>query len=69
VESSEPAETPLRWRLFGKTDWHHSLLLLGGLVTASAFLSLGVKFNPQDEVADSAFAPLMTVNDPAMSPA
>jgi NNP family nitrate/nitrite transporter-like MFS transporter len=30
--------------MFGASDWHHSLLVLGGLVVAASFLALGIRF-------------------------
>jgi NNP family nitrate/nitrite transporter-like MFS transporter len=54
--------------LFGKTDWHHSLLLLGGLVTAASFLTLGVKFSAEDEVPEAAFQPGLSAGEGAVSP-
>jgi NNP family nitrate/nitrite transporter-like MFS transporter len=55
--------------LFGKTDWHHSLLLLGGLVTAASFLSLGVKFTIQDELGAAAFEPSRHLGGESVAPA
>jgi MFS transporter, NNP family, nitrate/nitrite transporter len=43
--------------LFGKTDWHHSLLLLGALVAASSFLTMGVRFTAEDEISDAVYQP------------
>jgi NNP family nitrate/nitrite transporter-like MFS transporter len=55
--------------LFGNGDWHHSLLLLGGLVAAASFLSLGVKFTAEEEVAETVRHPAMPLGGESIATA
>jgi NNP family nitrate/nitrite transporter-like MFS transporter len=43
--------------LFGKGDWHHSLFLLGAIVTGVSFLAWGVRFSAAEEAADAPLQP------------
>ena len=43
--------------LFGAVNWHHSMMVLGGIVTACSFLAWGIRFSEADEVADAPLQP------------
>ncbi len=43
--------------LFGKVDWHHSLFLLGAVVTGVSFLAWGVRFSTAEEAAGAPLVP------------
>jgi MFS transporter, NNP family, nitrate/nitrite transporter len=56
--------------LFGKTDWHHSLLILGALVTGVSFLAWGIRFSAEDSAAEAPFAlPIDVLDTPGMATA
>ena len=56
--------------MFGGGDWHYSLLVLGGLVTAASFLALAVRFSPEEELAarGATVDPKSESDSPGMSP-
>jgi len=43
--------------LFGKVDWHHSLFVLGAIVTCASFAAWGVRFGAAEEAADAVLQP------------